>query len=185
MSEHECLPSLERTLAILWVFRADPSPRHVRDLGTRLKIPRSSAYQIIQALLESEFLEKVGPGQVRLGPKFVELLIASRQRQRLPLQARAQAPRTFLWNPQLTELVNCSRFAKRPPYRVGFSNVSTRNPWRVALLKAMRHHAQRHSNAIGQFIVTDAQDDPEQQVADIRALLHQKSDILLVSCNPS
>jgi len=185
MSVRDPVPILDRTLAILSVFREDSSPKRVNDLLARLKIPRSSAYQIIQVLLESKYLERVGPGQVQLGPTLVELLIASRQRQRLPLPARAQAPRTFLWNPQLTELVNCSRFAKRPPYRVAFSNASTRNPWRVALLKAMQSYAERQSSLIAEFVATDAQDDPEQQVEEIRTLLSHKPDVLLVSCNHS
>jgi len=191
-------PSVDRALAILSAFRGDNRPRRPSDLATDLDIPRSSTYQIIRTLLVDGYLEKVGRGRVRLGHKFVDLLIASRHQQgatrrQLAWSARraAHVPnlhtpaarRDFLWNPHLTEMADCTRFRQPPPYRIGFSNASTSNPWRRAMLRGMLDHAQKHSSHISQFIVRDAQDDPCKQAADIEALLHDEVDLLLVSCS--
>lgn len=181
MNSPELVPSLARTLAILSAFRDDNAAKHPAELAAHLDIPRSSAYQVIQALVADRYLERVGRGQVRLGARLMELLIASQQEQHRLRPARMQA-RTYLWNPQLTELVNCGKFRRSPPYRIGFSNASISNPWRVALLEGMRRQAKKYSTLITKFSVSDAQDDPDKQTADINMLLQQDVDLLLVSC---
>jgi ribose transport system substrate-binding protein len=167
----------------LSAFRGENTPKQSTELAALLNIPRSSAYQIIQSLVADGYLEKVGHRQVRLGPKVVELLIASRQRQHALRPICAQAHRTYLWNPQLAELVNCCRFRRSPPYRIGFSNASVSNPWRVALLQGMQRYVEQHSKLITKFIVSDAQDDPQKQIADVKRMLQQKVDLLLISCS--
>lgn len=77
-------------------------------------------------------------------------------------------------------------YPRRPaPYCIGFSNASTRNPWRVAMLQGMLDFTCKHPRSIERFIVRNAYDDPERQAQDIEALLHERLDLLLVSCNPS
>ncbi len=196
--EEDQAPSIERSLAILSAFRGHNVPQRPADLASGLRIPRSSAYQIIRTLVHTGYLQPVGRGLVRLGEKFDELLIAYQHQHRtLPLDptwpgrrfGRAeehpatQVPRSFLWNPQLTEMVDCSRFRRAPPYRIGFSNASTSNPWRVAMLHGILHYARQHSGRIASLEVKDAKDDPEQQSADIEALVRDGVDLLLVSCN--
>ena len=90
-------------------------------------------------------------------------------------------PRTFLWNPGTVEIYDASAFKKDPPYVIGFSNASISNPWRVALLHGIEAAAERNAGKIEQFIITDANDDPGKQVADIQDLLQRGVDILLVS----
>lgn len=137
---------------------------------------------------------------MRLGPKFLDLLVAYQRQHQHPrrsesaalsqrghLQGRlpADAPiaRSFLWNPRLTDMVDCRRLSRPAPYRIGFSNASSANPWRIAMLHGMLHFAKRHSSRISRFIVTDAEDDSARQSADIESLLREKVDLLLVSCN--
>ncbi len=91
------------------------------------------------------------------------------------------APRTFLWNPDGMEIVNTSKFAKKPPYVIGFSNASISNPWRVALLHSIQAEVAKHKDVISKLIVTDANDDPTKQIADIQDLLQRNVDVLLVS----
>lgn len=91
------------------------------------------------------------------------------------------APRTFLWNPGHVDIFDASKFKKAPPYVIGFSNASISNPWRVALLHSIEAAAERHKSQITKFIITDANDDPAKQVADIQDLMQRKVDILLVS----
>lgn len=91
----------------------------------------------------------------------------------------------FSWNPSLGGRVDCAPFRRPPPYRIGFSNASIRNPWRVAMLHGMLDFAQKHPHSIERFRVCDAHDDPDKQARDIEALAGEGLDLLLVSCNSS
>lgn len=90
-------------------------------------------------------------------------------------------PRTFLWNPGAIEIVDASEFKKEGPYTIGFSNASISNPWRVAMLHGIEAAAERHADKLKRFIITDANDDPSKQAADVQDLISQGVDILLIS----
>lgn len=90
-------------------------------------------------------------------------------------------PRTFLWNPGATEIFDAAEFAQEGPYTIGFSNASISNPWRVAMLHGIEAAAERHADQLERFIITDANDDPSQQAADVQDLIAQGVDILLIS----
>lgn len=90
-------------------------------------------------------------------------------------------PRTFLWNPGAVEVYDASEFKKDGPYVVGFSNASISNPWRVAMLHGIEAAAERRKDKLERFIITDANDDPSKQAADIQDLVAQGVDILLIS----
>ncbi len=90
-------------------------------------------------------------------------------------------PRTFLWSPGTTEIVDAAEFKKDGPYIIGFSNASISNPWRVAMLHGIEAAAERNSDRLERFIITDANDDPSKQAADVQDLIAQGVDILLIS----
>lgn len=90
-------------------------------------------------------------------------------------------PRTFLWNPDHVDIFDTAKYAKKPPYVIGFSNASISNPWRVALLHSIEAEVARHRADIKKFIITDANDNPTKQIADIQDLIQRKVDLLLVS----
>ena len=90
-------------------------------------------------------------------------------------------PRTFLWNPSAVDIYDASEFAQDGPYTIGFSNASISNPWRVAMLHGIEAAAERHADQLERFIITDANDDPSRQAADIQDLIAQGVDILLIS----
>ena len=90
-------------------------------------------------------------------------------------------PRTFLWNPGVTEVVDAARYKKDGPYVIGFSNASISNPWRVAMLHGIEAAAERNAAKLSRFIITDANDDPSKQAADVQDLIAQGVDILLIS----
>ena len=90
-------------------------------------------------------------------------------------------PRTFLWNPGSTEIFDAAEFKKDGPYVVGFSNASISNPWRVAMLHGIEAAAERNAEKLERLIITDANDDPSKQAADVQDLIAQGVDILLVS----
>jgi ribose transport system substrate-binding protein len=95
------------------------------------------------------------------------------------------APRPFLWSPVFHQIVDTSQYKKDGPYVIGFSNASISNIWRVALLHSVQYHAFLHKDEIEQLIITDANDDPAKQVADIQDLMQQGVDLLIVSAAQS
>ena len=95
------------------------------------------------------------------------------------------APRTFLWNPSAVTFTNTEEFKKEGPYVVGFSNASISNIWRVAMLHSIQQAAADNSDRISKLIITDANDSPSKQVADIQDLLERDVDILIVSAATS
>ena len=64
-------------------------------------------------------------------------------------------------------------------WRVGFSQVTTVEPWRVQFNKDMRAEAAKHPEI--KLVMTDAEDRTEQQVADVENLIRQEVDVLLIS----
>jgi ribose transport system substrate-binding protein len=90
-------------------------------------------------------------------------------------------PRTFLWNSGTVEIYNAAEHKKDGPYTIGFSNASISNPWRVAMLHGIEAAAERNKGKLKRFIITDANDDPSKQAADVQDLIAQGVDILLIS----
>ena len=90
-------------------------------------------------------------------------------------------PRTWLWNPGFNNMVDTSKWKKDGPYVIGFSNASISNAWRVAFQHGVLWAAGQHKDQIKKFIVTDANDDPAKQIADIQDLISQGVDLLLIA----
>lgn len=65
-------------------------------------------------------------------------------------------------------------------FKVGFSNASVSNPWRVAMVETFDYEVGQNSDKI-EVITTDANDDPQKQLADCEDLISQGIDALIVS----
>ena len=91
------------------------------------------------------------------------------------------ASRPFLWSPIPNKMVDCSKYKKEPPYTIAFCNTSISNIWRVALLHEVQYYAYKHKDLIKKLIITDANDDPSKQIADMQNLMQRGVDIILVS----
>jgi ribose transport system substrate-binding protein len=90
-------------------------------------------------------------------------------------------PRTWLWNPGFNTMVETAKWKKAGPYTIGFSNASISNAWRVAFQHGVLWAAGQHSDQIKHFLVTDANDDPTKQIADIEDLVSRGVDLLLIA----
>jgi ribose transport system substrate-binding protein len=90
-------------------------------------------------------------------------------------------PRTFLWANGPIEFSDTAQYKKEPPYVIGFSNASVSNIWRVGMAHAIEAAAARHADQIEKLIITDANDDPAKQAADIQDLMERDVDLLIVS----
>lgn len=64
-------------------------------------------------------------------------------------------------------------------YVIGFSQVTTVEPWRVQFNKDLRAEAELHDNV--ELLISDANDRTEQQVADVENFIRQEVDAILIS----
>lgn len=102
----------------------------------------------------------------------------------IPFAAAAEydgLPRTFIWNPGTTPMVDTSEFKKDGPYRIGFANASKADLWLVTFAQGVEWEAARRKDLIESFIVTDANSDPSKQISDIQDLVNQDIDLLIVN----
>ena len=182
---------MQRIVAILKGFDARNTPRRTRDILADVGMSRSTGFGLLRALLARGWLERCDHGMVRLGPRARALAFA-------PMgAAMAFAPRQIVadpnhpqkggvrveleWDPTLIRMIDASAYRRPPPYRIGFSNASTSNPWRQAMLQSFDYARKIARKQIADVAIMDAQDDPERQLAQIDALVAQGIDLLLVS----
>lgn len=91
------------------------------------------------------------------------------------------ASRTMLWSTVPIEMVDTSAYKKDGPFVIGFSNASISNSWRVGMLHSIQQAAADNADQIKQLLITDANDDPAKQVADVQDLISRGVDLLIVS----
>ena len=66
-----------------------------------------------------------------------------------------------------------------PKYRIGFSQATILETWRVQFNKDMKREAEKHPEI--ELIIADGQNKTEKQVADVENFISQGVDVLIVS----
>lgn len=66
-----------------------------------------------------------------------------------------------------------------PKWKIGFSQVTTIEPWRVQFNKDIRAEAAKNPDV--ELIITDGEDKTEKQVADVENLIRQEVKAILIS----
>ncbi|MCR9121402.1 MAG: substrate-binding domain-containing protein [Phyllobacteriaceae bacterium] len=183
--------NIQRIAAILKSFDAENTPRRTQDIVTELGMSRSTGFGLLRALLVRGWLERSDHGHVRLGPRARGLAHAAFEASALTVPARMVAdPRRpsgleatpdLEWDPALVRMVDAGRYRKQAPYRIGFSNASTKNPWRQAMLQSLSYAQKIAQNQIAEMLITDAGDDPERQLRQVNDLVARGIDLLLIS----
>lgn len=79
----------------------------------------------------------------------------------------------------LTTTLYSSQAVAADNYVIGFSQVTTVEPWRVQFNKDLRAEAALHDNV--ELLVSDASDRTEKQVADVENFIRQEVDAILIS----
>lgn len=90
-------------------------------------------------------------------------------------------PRSWLWESTGLKMVDTSKYKKAPPYVIGFSNASISNSWRVYFARQVEAEADKHKDVIKKLYVTDANDKPDKQIADVEDLVAKGIDLLILS----
>jgi len=70
------------------------------------------------------------------------------------------------------------KLAKKEKYKVGFAQTESNNPWRLAQSKSMVDEAAKRG---WQLVATDAAGSAAKQVADVRSMIAQKVDFILLA----
>ena len=70
------------------------------------------------------------------------------------------------------------KLAKKDTYKVGFAQTESNNPWRLAQTKSMQDEAEKRG---WQLVYTDAAGSAAKQVADVRSMIAQGVDVILLS----
>ena len=70
------------------------------------------------------------------------------------------------------------KLAKKDTYKVGFAQTESNNPWRLAQTKSMEDEAAKRG---WQLVYTDAAGSAAKQVADVRSMIAQGVDVILLS----
>jgi ribose transport system substrate-binding protein len=78
------------------------------------------------------------------------------------------------------EMNDTSKFKKAGPYKIGFSNISVVNSWRVQMVRELEQEKTLHPEITDLFI-TDAGGDVNKQIADVEDLLSKGIDALLLT----
>jgi ribose transport system substrate-binding protein len=78
------------------------------------------------------------------------------------------------------EMVDTSKYKKDGPYKIGFSNISVVNSWRVQMVRELEYEKTLHPD-VSDLFITDAGGDINKQIADIEDLLARGVDALLVT----
>ena len=97
------------------------------------------------------------------------------------IAAAGAFPRSWLWDTLPLKMVDTSKYKKAPPYVIGFSNASVSNSWRVYFDLQVRAEAEAQKDKIKKFYVTDANDKPDKQIADVEDLVAKGIDLLIIS----
>jgi ribose transport system substrate-binding protein len=88
---------------------------------------------------------------------------------------------------QSSQMVDTAKYAKAPPWTIGFSNASVSNTWRVSFVEQLRYSIDlaKQQGLIKAYYETNANDDPTKQVADVEDLITKGVDLLIVSAASS
>ena len=70
------------------------------------------------------------------------------------------------------------KLEKKDKYKVGFAQTESNNPWRLAQTKSMEDEAAKRG---WQLVYTDAAGSAAKQVADVRSMIAQKVDVILLA----
>jgi ABC-type sugar transport system substrate-binding protein len=70
------------------------------------------------------------------------------------------------------------KLAEKETYKIGFAQTESNNPWRLQQTKSMQDEAKKRG---WQLVYTDAAGSAAKQVADVRSMIAQRVDVILLA----
>lgn len=97
------------------------------------------------------------------------------RRSLLQVAAGGAAVGAFGLRPAYAEL---PKLAQKDTYKIGFAQTESNNPWRLQQTKSMQDEAAKRG---WQLVYTDAASSAAKQVADVRSMIAQRVDVILLA----
>jgi ABC-type sugar transport system substrate-binding protein len=185
---------VDAAIALLKALVACDGAASGRELAAEIRLPRSSFHRIVRTLVAAGLLTS-RRGVVGVGPLAGSFIATSVERMRTERGAHASRPqwaavRVAALDPAegrgpiaLAKPMRTTPRAGR--LRIGFSNISLDNPWRIALVHSIEHAASGLGKGIARLAVRHAENDAQTQAEHIRELVEEDVDGLIVSAAPS
>lgn len=151
---------------------------------------RSTGFALLKALSERGYVAKQGDGCYRLGETVRNMAFspteAAPQQVSFGLGSKqaGQALADMELSAELFDLADPTPARSKGPWRLGFANASSSNPWRKALLNSAEHAVRVLDRQICGFQSRDAGDDPLTQASQIDAFVQENVDAILLSATP-
>lgn len=183
------LNGIDAAIALLRALTESGGELTCRAAAQRTGLSRSSLHRIATKLSAHGIVRR-SRGRIHVGDVARAFITADCARLRVDCQmraARAHAAgiRAIDIQDDMNTPLTLSRPAlnSRPAKRlhIGFANASLDNPWRVALVHSVEHAASSFADVIARFDVRDADNNAQQQAADIQELAGNGVDGLIVS----
>ena len=182
---------VDAAIALLVALADSNGASNAAALRLRIGAPRASFHRIVRTL-EAAGIVEAPRGSLRVGRLAEALIVANaaaitREDGKLaPKRSGSNRRPATARSAEAAEsgLVPLSRpsFARRSGrFRIGFSNASMNNSWRVALVHGIEYAAANLDDSIEQLTVLHAQDDARRQEADIARMIAQGVDGLIIS----
>ena len=163
---------VEAAIALLAALNEMGGAAGKAELTAAIGLPRASFHRIVMTLAATGLIE-LSRGRVRAGPALDALLHANAAAMHDDDAQRRQRGQRRAERPALPETVPGSTLpiALTPPcprhrrgrLRIGFSNASMDNPWRVALVHSIEYAAANIGDRIEWLAVRHAGDDPSRR----------------------
>jgi ribose transport system substrate-binding protein len=182
---------VDTAIALLVALAESNGAAKTAALRRKIGAPRASFHRIV-GTLETAGIVEAPRGSLRVGP-LAEALIAAnaqaiaREESRLAQKRswsnrqRAVARSAEAADSGLVPLSRPGLVRRSGRFRIGFSNASMSNSWRVALVHGIEYAAANLDDSIAQLSVLHAQDDARRQEADIVNMIAQGVDGLIIS----
>ncbi len=94
------------------------------------------------------------------------------------LSVTASGIATVSFGTSLTWAAELPKLKKKDKYKVGFAQTESNNPWRLAQTQSMKDEAAKRG---WQLVYTDAAGSAAKQVSDVRSMIAQKVDVILLA----
>jgi ribose transport system substrate-binding protein len=182
---------VEAAIALLVALGESNGEARASALRHKIGAPRASFHRIVRTLAAAGIVE-APRGALRVGPLAEALISAHAEavkregRRRTPRGVRPQrrpalARAAEAGESGLIALSRPGRTRRCGRFRIGFSNASMSNPWRVALVHGIEYAAANLEDSIERLVVLHAHDDCRRQQADIERMTADGVDGLIVS----
>jgi ribose transport system substrate-binding protein len=96
------------------------------------------------------------------------------------MSAEREWARSALWDPNKAKMVDTSRFKKKGPWTIAYSNCAVSNSFGIFTALQIRAEAEKYPNLIKKVLITDAQDKPDKQIADMEDLVTKGADLIII-----